>query len=285
MEPLTPLASSSNDTRPPQAITQASISYSQRILRDELQRRQNRNASYSLRALARDLKLPRTTVSDVIQGKRRLSKTSVERLQSRLKLDEHEVERLKKEGQSEWFETKSENDRRILEDEEIELMSNWYYYGILNLARLPGCRADARWIAKRLGIETKVCRQAMDRIVSLNLAEVVEGELKRTAQPLQTRRDVPSRLSRDLHRQFLNLAESKLETVDIAARDFSTVTIPVSKMRLPKAKDMIHSFRRKLADFLSEAPEDGVLDSVYSLSIQLFPTVEMPVAKTRKENA
>ena len=241
--------------------TELNSTYSQRILREELQRRQSRNAGYSLRALARDLKLPRTTISAVINGKRRLSKGSIAQLTARLSLDESELARLLRESQSEWFETKSENNRRTLEDEEFKLMSSWHYYAILNLARMNDNRAAARWISQRLGLPTKPCREALTLLCKLKLIEIQDGRMIRTASLLQSKRDIPSRYVREQHRQFLELAAQSLDHVDVAMRDISTVTMAICRSRLPQAKTMLLKFRRKLADFLTE---NGEPDAVYT---------------------
>lgn len=247
--------------------------YSQRILREELARRQHRNPSYSLRALARDLNLPRTTISDVIQGKRRLSKASIERIQKKLVLEASEIERLTKESQSEWFEIKNENSRRTLEDDEFRIISSWYFFAILNLARLPANQARSSWIAARLGLPAATCREALKVLTKLELLRIEDGRMIRTAAPLQTRAEVPSRYVRDQQRQFLEIAAESLDNVPIGEREVSATTMAIVSSRVPKAKKMILKFRRKLADFLTEG---GSPDSVYTLGTQLVPTRRYP---------
>lgn len=249
------------------------VTYSQRILGDELARRQSRNPSYSLRALARDLAIPKTTISAVLRGQRRLSKASIERIQKRLVLEPTEIERLVREGQSEWHETRSENTRRTLEDEEFRMISSWYFYAILNLARLPKNQAKPSWIAGQLGLPLSTSKTALRLLRRLELIRIQNGRMIRTAAPLQTRADVPSRFVRDQQRKFLELAADALDNVELFDREISTTTMAIVSERIPEAKAMITKFRRKLAAYLCE---NGEPDAVYTLGTQLFPTRQYP---------
>jgi uncharacterized protein (TIGR02147 family) len=243
-------------------------SHSQRIIKEELLRRQARNKAYSIRALARDLSIPKTTLSDVIQGKRRLAPKSIDQLRRRLMLSENEIKRLIEESRSDWFETKAELSRRTLNDEEFGMICNWHFYAILSLSKLPDNKADSQWVAKYLGIPTKTAQHAIQFLVDRNYIKLTRGKMTRLAQDLQTKMDIPSRYVRDQHRQFLNLAEESLDHVDILKRDINSVTIAADSSRVAEAKKMTLRFRRKLADFLSQ----GNLDSVYTFAAQLFPT-------------
>lgn len=57
-----------------------------------LRRRQNRNAAYSLRAFARDLEIAPAHLSQVLNGKRRLSPDLASRLASKLSLNIRQTE-------------------------------------------------------------------------------------------------------------------------------------------------------------------------------------------------
>lgn len=246
----------------------AALTHSQRIIKEELQRRQARNKAYSIRALARDLSIPKTTLSEVIQGKRRLSLQSINRLKQQLMLSETEIQRLTTESDADWSETKNEMSRRTLEDEEFRLISNWYFYGILNLAKLPDNKADPKWLANRLGIDVKTATEAVSFLIEKQYIKITKGKMFRTVEELQTKKDVPSRYVRDQHRQFLALAEATLDRVDLNLRDINSVTVAIDSSKIPEAKKMTLKFRRKLAAFLS----NGNLDTVYTFATQLFPT-------------
>lgn len=60
--------------------------FSQKFFTDELNKRQKNNSSYSLRALARDLGISKTTIYDVLNNGRKLSDRTIENLQISLNL-------------------------------------------------------------------------------------------------------------------------------------------------------------------------------------------------------
>ena len=54
------------------------------LLKDELQKRKEKNRSYSLRAFARDLGIGATSLSDLFNGKRKLSPKNVTKVMDKL---------------------------------------------------------------------------------------------------------------------------------------------------------------------------------------------------------
>ncbi|MNS96870.1 hypothetical protein D3C72_1311880 [compost metagenome] len=58
-----------------------------------------------------------------------------------------------------------------------------------------------------------------------------------------------------------------LDRVHVDKRDMSMITLAIDSKKIPKAKEMIKVFRRKLANYLAQGKKDGV----YTINIQLFP--------------
>lgn len=70
--------------------------FCQEFLVGEFNRRKERNASYSMRAFARDIGIAKTNVSAVLNGLRKLSRSNVAILATSLNLDEETLEKFKK---------------------------------------------------------------------------------------------------------------------------------------------------------------------------------------------
>ena len=238
------------------------------LLKQELADRKAKNPSYSLRAFARDLGIGATSLSDVLAEKRVLSKTNIHKISERLELSPLQKEQL--------FQTSSrtldwENVERLeLKEDTFRLIADWHYLAILNLAKTKNCRAEAQWLAQRLGISQVEAQTALDRLLRLKLVSVFRGKLKRTAKPLTTSREIPSEAVRRHHRGNLKLAEKTLDEVPVELREFSSTTVATNPANLKKAKDYLMKAKHRVAAIL----DTGEPTEVYTLSFQLFPLTE-----------
>lgn len=236
-------------------------------LRRELLARQDRNSAYSLRAFARDLGLNPTSLSLVLAGKRRLARENALKVARALQLSPLETNTLLNQlGYA--ANAKIESLEFVhLEDDQFRVIADWYHYALLSLAKLKHNRAEPRWIAKRLGIPVAVAREAVQRLVRLDLVTVRGGRLYRTGLSVTTARDAPSASLRRFHKQMLGQAETALSTVPVEWRELGSTTLALDVSRLAEAKTRILAFRREMARLL----ETGHATQVYTLAVQLFP--------------
>ncbi len=243
------------------------------ILLNELATRRNRNALYSMRAFARDLNLGLGSLSEVLSGKRDLSKNNLVKVLQNIELKPEQKDfLLRKQAPP----PKSpEALHQLLLEDQFKLISDWYYLAILNLAKLKKNKAAPPWIATRLNIEVYLCIEALERLQRLNLLKIEKNRLVRTSQPLTTSSDLPSTAIRKHHSQNLMLAEKSLHRDPMHLREFGSVTMPVNLKNLPKLKSLLLKTRKKAADLL----EDDKATEVYTLSFQLFPLTSAKGAK------
>ena len=105
------------------------MSECQKILLNELNIRKEKNAMYSLRAFARDLEIGSTSLSDVLSGKRLLSKKNLEKISETLSLSPLEIEFLKGELKGNYTARSAiEVERLQLEEDSFRLIADWYYF-------------------------------------------------------------------------------------------------------------------------------------------------------------
>lgn len=243
-----------------------------RLLQNELSQRRIRNSLYSMRAFARDLGVGLGSLSEVMSGKRELSKKNLLKVLQALNVSaEDRAQILNNETKPR---TPAEEHQLLLEDQ-FKLISDWYYLAILNLAKLKTNKADPRWIAARLQIEPYMVAEALERLQRLELLKIEKKRLVRTAQPLTTSRDLPSTAIRKHHAQNLLLAEKAIHNVPLELREFGSVTMAVNLKNLTKVKDLLLKTRKKAADLL----EQGDTTEVYTLSFQLFPVTAVKKRK------
>lgn len=101
------------------------VSYCQEFLVGEFKKRQERNPAYSIRAFSRDIGVPKTSISEVINGLRCLSQANVDILAQNLSLTEDVVTRLKDD-----LSLVSDRGRDVLGEEDFSLIKDWYYLAV-----------------------------------------------------------------------------------------------------------------------------------------------------------
>ncbi|HWY77986.1 MAG TPA: hypothetical protein VN281_20395 [Verrucomicrobiae bacterium] len=123
-EGFAPLSGLHGLTRPGTTPRVGVVNFQQK-LQAEFERRHQRNPRYSLRAFARYLGTDHSTLSQIIRSRRNLSPRMVRQFGGRLGLGPGAI---------------------------VETCVQQQAEAILRLARLPGFRANSRWIATRTGI-------------------------------------------------------------------------------------------------------------------------------------
>ncbi len=161
--------------------------------------------------------------------------------------------------------------RKALETELFSYVSGWHHYVILQLAETAGFKPDPKWILKRVG--KKLTEE--DILASLSLLEKLNfferdkesGELRLSlGTPLITMEDIPSAAVRRHHVEQMDQARDALLHQPLMDREFSSVTMRVSRKRLPEIKKAIREFRDKFdKDFFDDSSED-----VSQLNVQFF---------------
>lgn len=258
------------------------------LLVEELERRRLRNPSYSLRAFTRDLGVSLTALSTVLSGQRRLSRKNFEKVSEALLLSpDKRLELLEERGSKK---TAPGEDYEVLTEDIFRLIGEWHYYAILNLAKIPGARADVSWLAKRLGLDQETVREALGRLERLGFVQVINKQLKRTTRPITSTRDIPSVAIRKGHLGMLQLAEKAILDVPVEQRYFVSTFTPASRELMEEIK----KYMRKASDRIVTMAEKGEVNEVYCISMQYFPLTkkldesgddvgEMKPKKTRRK--
>jgi DNA-binding MarR family transcriptional regulator len=237
----------------------------------ELAARRQRNPRYSLRAYARDLRIAPGILSQVLNGKRRLTVAQSNTISRLLGLDGAAraafatPPRLQRTLPARW--KGGDAGVRSLADDEFRVIAGWQHYAILGLIETPGFRSEPDWIAERLGLSVVTISAALRRLERVGLVTRVDGRLARVPQRLRTTTDVPSGAIRAYHRGMLRKGQDALASLDVDQRDFSSITIRANPAKLATAKQLIRDFRRSLTDLLQA---DGG-DELFVLNVQLFP--------------
>ncbi|MBL7544533.1 MAG: DUF4423 domain-containing protein [Bdellovibrionaceae bacterium] len=238
----------------------------------ELTERKSKNPLFSLRAFARQLKISPAQLSLLMNGKKKLSPKVAGILADRLNLNS--IETLELIEDSSPLKQKinlSRSEMQILSDEEFSLISDWVHFAILELSALKNNQANSRWIASELGVDPNHALEAMDRLQGLGFIKIENGRMSKTTKPVTTTTDVPSSAIRKYHKQNLDLAREKIDSVPMELREYATVTTTVSMKKLKRVKKLIQEFRHRI----NEELEGDEATEVYTLAIQLFPLTKV----------
>jgi len=236
------------------------------LLFTELNFRKGKNPNFSLRSFARVLGISPSHLSHLMSGKKPLTKRQAAKISEKLNLSPSEKVDLLAAMNPE-MKIGEVRDKKVLKEDEFRLISDWYHYAILSLGDVKGSKANTKWISKRLGISEGQAQEAFQRLKRMGLIKVIGNTYKQSSLPLDTPLDLPSAALRRFHAQNLDRAKEKMESLPVALRDFSSITIAFNPANLKKAKELIAKFEDK---FCSEF-EKGEKTEVYTLAVQLFP--------------
>lgn len=237
----------------------------------EYVKRREKNSSYSIRAFSNYLGLASGTVSHLLSGKRSPSKQYAENIITTIGANPQErdmiLESLGKAEIKQATMTNFENYQQLSMDA-FKMMADWYHYAILEMMYLEDFRYDYKWMANQLDISVTETRQAVDRLVRLELIEIKEDSLVRSESFFTNGDDVlTSAAHKKLQKHVLKMALNAIDNVEISKKDISSMTMAIDPKKIPEAKKKITEFRRSLCAFL----ENGERTQVYNLGIQIYP--------------
>lgn len=237
------------------------------LLNQELAQRKERNPSYSLRAFSKALGVNVTALSMAMSNQRPLSKKKILKIASHLNLSTMQLARLLDDFGYEVDDQIENESFKEIDEADSFLLSDWYYMGILNLARLPNIPDDPVTIASRFNISETQAQEAIKKLKKAGLIHVEAGMLKAREQFPATRRDVPSKAVQLFHKKILQVAQDRISTTPVALRDYSTVFFPADPESFSEVKELISKFKRKIARKMATPASK----EVYVCAIQLFP--------------
>lgn len=258
------------------------------ILNEVLAERTTANSSYSLRSYARDLEIAPSTLSEVLNGKKGLSKTLARSIAKNLRLPDWEVRyfcdlvekehakspKARSEAKERLKTRKTENHVRVINQRAMKALTSWVDLAILELTHLKNFRPSVSWIAKRLHIEEARVNSSVKRLEEAKLLEINrETSVWIDISPLFSSTDgVPSESIRNFHKSVLKLALEKLETPDVHARTVKTVIFSVSEVNVLKAKAILNDAIAKVVSLADDSKQER--ENVLCFSGQLFSLLE-----------
>jgi uncharacterized protein (TIGR02147 family) len=249
------------------------------FLHAELAERTKKNPRYSLRQFANFLKISAPQLSQILSGKRRLTRNQLIKIANRLELSRNRLANLLQLVVNDELKTRILDSKpskfETIPESTFAHISDWIYYAVLSLSEVNDNQSSPAWVAQRLGITIEQAVNALARLSELGLITIENNQLRQCVLPITTTTDIPSAVIVKRHEQVLNLAIEKLHSVAPEMRDFSSITMAVDPEKLPLAKTLIEDARRRICEEL----ESGLRTEVFTLNIQLFPLTKLEKAR------
>ena len=252
------------------------------VLAIELEHRISKKSNYSLRAFARDLKVPISSLSAILAGKQGVSAAKAQELAKRIGLNTEETlwfvlnaqsmhERKKKTRALAQAKIRLQGKLPLLSHHQFEPLK-WSDLAILEMTSLKNFKNDPIWMGKRIGISPEGVKIAINRLLEQGHLIEANGTLRATEQTgFQTSSPVPSSAIREFHTHILNRAEGALHTQDLEEREFGAAIFTMDAEDMAWAKSEMRAFRTRLSTRLDSKPNKNRL---YCLSMQLFNLLE-----------
>ena len=245
------------------------LSDSQRVrfrlwLQSQFSLRCQKNPRYSLRAFARTLSLEAATVSQLLSGKRAPSRKALVKICDSLSATPRDLKHLG----ALVSDDVADDEFYQLSVDTFAVLSDWYYFAILELTFTSQFRSDSKWIARELGMSVQEVKNAIERLKRLGLLAEKNGCLRKTRESLTNHTGLHTSAARKtLQKQVIGKALEAVDEISQEEKDITSITMAVDPKNLDLARKMIMNFRRELCSNL----EQGQQSRVYNLAIQLYP--------------
>lgn len=245
------------------------------LLQEQLIIRCRKNPSYSLRSFAKHLSVSHSALTEMLSGKRAITKKSMEKLGLALGLSLAEIQNYQEAPTTNQTEkVQQQAAYQQLTIDQFAIMSDWYHYAILELIKIEGFPHTTQDFARALGITKSEANIAVERMFRVGLLEDTHGRLKEINGGFATNISgtLTSAGSKKLQKQILEQSIEALMTLPIDVRNHTSMTMAIDPKLLPEAIERIKKFRRELSEFLET---QGTPSEVYQMSLSLFPITQI----------
>lgn len=263
--------------------------YYRECLCRELTQRLERNPRYSLRAFAKTLDVPVSSLSRAISGQRSLSVPSANRIATKLRLSPRESalfigslsgqSKKSKNSAPETSNASATDDVYEVGERTFRIIADWYHFAILEMTFLKKFNSDSKAIAASLGISPVEATMAITRLKDAGLLEKGTQGLRKTQKTIWVKKqnNQTSDALIEHQKQCLTRAIDAVTTIPFSERASSTMTMPIDPKKIPLAQRMIEEFAIDLCQTLSS----GDMSDVFQLTINFHSLLNKGISNEK----
>jgi uncharacterized protein (TIGR02147 family) len=223
---------------------------------------------YSLRAFAQQLGVDASTLSQWLRNKRALTSRAIETLGGQLGVPPERIRQYIDEAPRDASGQQHGGLDELTRDT-VMALGDWHLLAILELVRLDSFQADSRWIARMLDLTTDEVNLALHVLIRLDLLDMRSpGEwVDKMGDAGITVDALGAAAVERLQQRVQHSSVRAIREAPPAMRDHSSTMVAINSRMLPRAFQLIATFRQQLLEML----QDGPADEVYQIEVALFP--------------
>ncbi len=261
------------------------------FLKDYYDERKKTKPSFSYQNFANKAGLKsKTFIYRVITGQKTLSKSAVFGVAQAMGLKKREIEYF--EAMVNFTQAKSDREREFyfnhmqsfgknhpasrLRQDQFDYFSKWYLPALREVVVYLDFKDEFDLLARTLDppITIVQARNAVKLLLDLGLIKrLPSGRYCQTDRSLTTGDAVRSLAVRTFQKENIGFAAEAIERHERSHRDISTLTVGVTEEGFRRIAEEAAAFRRRVAEI---ADEEGRVDRVYQVNIQVFPLTTLP---------
>lgn len=229
---------------------------SQRILEREFNQRLTANPMYSKRAFAKCIGIAPSFLSNLINGKRRLTVDTATLLTNVLVLGQADRSALMKEaiGQ-ETDDYATIESRTSLSSDAFEHINEWWYITILEFLETNIKNHAPEEIARHTGLPKGTVKIALNKLVEMKIIEKDPRKPKRFRKILESLNissNTPNESLRKYHAQLFDKAKEAIYIQNPHQKVLGSMVIAFDPSDIPEIQKRWAAFRKDLESFLSQ---------------------------------
>lgn len=219
------------------------------------------NRKYSLNAFARDIKISKASLIQVLNGKRELTAKTLLKIIENIP---HSLER----KQLLNFAEKMTAPLRVqkFNDKERSLFGDWRFFVILIAVEILDQAATIENVSNLTSISKKKIKELLPVLIALDQLEL-DGILLRKNTKTTVRSEIPSELILKHHIESIHLSSVAIKKGRDKNATFHSLTLGIEQARVDKVNELTEKYIKSV---LKELQKHNV-DTVYKLNTQLFP--------------
>ncbi|MGZ6471182.1 MAG: TIGR02147 family protein [Bdellovibrio sp.] len=271
------------------------------ILKNSLKRRKKEQKEFSLRFLAKLLKVKHSFLSDLLNNKKKWPLPLLDKMVEVLKLDEiakrdlaesllqENIKDLK--SRSKLLRSVSSKNKKLegqsftssanpYQEEPVgstQLLSHWYFISLLDLVTCDDFEKDYSWIAKKLRISPYEAEFAWQYLLREGYIHYEEGRWQKTSLQLRLPTvDVQNHVQRyhkEMIQKGLKIMSEHNTSEAFENRLVIGLSVAANLKNLKVAKEDLHISAYKTAEKLSSGPATDV----YQLCVLLYPVTDIKI--------
>lgn len=248
----------------------------------EAKKQENRRFSHRMFARLAKQRSP-SLLKHIIDGDRNLTAATTAAFATAMKLSAREAaffETLVQLGQAKTAEERDEaletimatrrfRDARQLEGDSLEVLGNWQFSAIRELATRADFQADPAWIARALRprITPGQAKKALHTLLDLGLLAARDGRVVATDAELVTPHEVADVAANRYHQGMLERAQAAVMDFPPGERHLLGLTVCIPQSLVPEIKRRLNRLQEELLNLADQEPRERV----YQVTLALFP--------------